>query len=102
MIASAVATHPRLLMLDEPAAGLHGPELEELDALIRRVRDMGITVVLIEHVLPVLFGLSDTVLVMDSGRKLVEGTPGAVAADQQVIDAYLGAAGRQATDAVGR
>jgi branched-chain amino acid transport system ATP-binding protein len=99
MIATALATEPRLLMLDEPAAGLHGPELTDLDRLIRTIRDSGVTILLIEHVLPVLFRLSDTLMIMDSGRRLVEGPPATVAVDQRVIDAYLGREGREATDA---
>jgi branched-chain amino acid transport system ATP-binding protein len=99
MLASALATEPRLLMLDEPAAGLHGPELARLHELILAIREMGITVVMIEHVLPVLFGLSDRVLVMDAGRSIAEGTPTEVAMDEVVISAYLGEHGRRAFDA---
>jgi ABC-type branched-subunit amino acid transport system ATPase component len=99
MLASALATEPRLLMLDEPAAGLHGPELARLHELILGIRDMGITVVMIEHVLPVLFGLSDRVLVMDAGRSIAVGTPTEVAMNDIVISAYLGEHGRRAFDA---
>ena len=94
MFASALATGPRLLMLDEPAAGLNHVELEELHRLVLRVHEMGITVVLIEHVLPLLFGVSDRVLIMDSGRVLTEGPPADVARDDRVIEAYLGERGR--------
>jgi branched-chain amino acid transport system ATP-binding protein len=101
MFASALATDPRLLMLDEPAAGLNHIELDQLHALILRVRETGISVVIIEHVLPLLFGVSDRVLIMESGRALVEGTPSAVARDDRVIEAYLGERGRQAAHADG-
>lgn len=99
MLASALAMKPRLLMLDEPAAGLHGPELARLHDLILAIRDAAITVLMIEHVLPVLFGLSDRVMVMDAGRPIAEGSPSEVAADDRVIKAYLGQQGRQAFDA---
>jgi branched-chain amino acid transport system ATP-binding protein len=99
MFASALATGPRLLMLDEPAGGLNHVELDELHRLILQVRDMGIAVIMIEHVLPVLFGVSDRVLIMDQGRVLAEGTPTDVARDDRVIEAYLGQRGRQESHA---
>jgi branched-chain amino acid transport system ATP-binding protein len=101
MFASALATNPRLLMLDEPAAGLNQVELDQLRKLILRVREMGIAVIIIEHVLPVLFGVSDRVLIMDTGRALLEGDPSAVARDERVIEAYLGERGKQASHAAG-
>jgi branched-chain amino acid transport system ATP-binding protein len=90
MLASAVVTAPRLLMLDEPASGLTVAEVAELRALILGFRDDGMAILLIEHILPLLFGISERVMVMDFGRKLVEGAPNEVARDPRVIEAYLG------------
>ncbi len=90
MLASAVVIGPKLLMLDEPASGLTAAEIADLQALILGFRDDGMAILLIEHILPLLFGISERVLVMDFGRKLTEGPPSAVARDQGVIDAYLG------------
>jgi ABC-type branched-subunit amino acid transport system ATPase component len=88
----ALASRPRLLLLDELLAGLNPSEvLADLD-LIRRVRDMGITVVIVEHLVQAVFALCDRVVVMNAGEKIADGTPAAVAADQHVIDAYLGVA----------
>jgi branched-chain amino acid transport system ATP-binding protein len=90
MLGSAIVTKPHLLMLDEPASGLTAAEVADLQALILSFRDEGMAILLIEHILPLLFGISERVMVMDFGRKLVEGTPNEVAHDQRVIDAYLG------------
>lgn len=90
MIASASAIRPKLLMLDEPASGLNAVELADLKALILRQRDRGAAILLIEHILPLLFGISERVMVMDFGRKLTEGPPGVIARDPRVIEAYLG------------
>jgi branched-chain amino acid transport system ATP-binding protein len=90
-IARALALQPKLLLLDEPAAGMNPGETEALIALIRRVRDtMGITVLLIEHDMNVVMGISDYVTVLDYGTKLAEGTPSQVRSDKRVIEAYLG------------
>jgi branched-chain amino acid transport system ATP-binding protein len=90
MLASAIVTSPHLLMLDEPASGLTASEVVDLKSLIIGFRDDGMAILLIEHILPLLFGISERVMVMDFGRKLVEGTPSEIAHDQRVIDAYLG------------
>jgi branched-chain amino acid transport system ATP-binding protein len=90
MIASAMATDPTVLLLDEPASGLNAGELVEMEAIIRRVNEMGTTVVLIEHVLPLLLAVSQRAMIMDHGRRLVEGTPAEVVSDPRVVEAYLG------------
>ncbi len=96
MLASAMVVGPTLLMLDEPAAGLNVVELEQLEQLIRSLRGLGTTIVIIEHVLPLLFGVSDRVMIMDSGEKIAEGEPESVARDDAVIEAYLGKRGKEA------
>jgi branched-chain amino acid transport system ATP-binding protein len=106
-IARALASGPRLLLLDEPAAGANPYESSVLARLIREIRDSGVTVVLIEHDMSVVMRLSDGVTVLDHGRKLAEGTPHAVSNDSRVIEAYLGresgveALGRATTSSVG-
>jgi len=90
-IARALAAEPRLLLLDEPAAGLNATEAQEIDALIKRLAAEGTTVVLVEHNMKLVMGVSDQVTVLDRGRKLAEGTPDEVARDPHVVEAYLGA-----------
>ena len=89
-IARALAIEPRLLLLDEVVAGLNPAEAEEIIGLIRRVRERGVTIVIVEHIMRVIMGLSDRVVALSYGRKIAEGTPQAVAADPSVIAAYLG------------
>jgi len=89
-IARALAVEPRLLLLDEPAAGLNPTETREIDALIRRIKARGVTVLLVEHNMKLVMGVSEHVVVLDYGRKLAEGEPRVVSADPRVVEAYLG------------
>ena len=89
-IARALATEPKLLLLDEPGAGLNALEKQSLSELIRRIRDMGITIVLVEHDMDLVMGIAEWVIVLDSGQKIAEGTASQIQRDKKVIAAYLG------------
>jgi branched-chain amino acid transport system ATP-binding protein len=98
-IARALACEPKVLMLDEPAAGCNPVETEEIDRLIVAIARRGIAVVLVEHDMKLVMRISDRVLVLEQGRVLVEGTPALVKSDPRVIEAYLGRHGLEAAHA---
>ncbi|MCC6073273.1 ABC transporter ATP-binding protein [Massilia sp. GCM10020059] len=91
-IARALAAKPKIILLDEPAAGLNHTETGEIEELVRKVAQSGVTVVLVEHDMKLVMNLSDHILVLDYGKKLAEGTAAEVRANPDVIAAYLGAA----------
>jgi branched-chain amino acid transport system ATP-binding protein len=89
-IARALAAKPKLILLDEPAAGLNAKETEEMSELILKIKQTGISIILVEHVMNLVMGISDKIMVLNFGQKISEGTPEEVQRDSQVIQAYLG------------
>jgi branched-chain amino acid transport system ATP-binding protein len=95
-LAVALAARPRLLLLDEPAAGMTGGEKERLVAMIRRIREQDVTVLVVEHDMRLVMGISDTVIVLNHGRVIAEGPPAVIQSHPDVIRAYLGSSSAQA------
>jgi branched-chain amino acid transport system ATP-binding protein len=89
-LARALGTKPELLLLDEMMAGLNPTEIEEAMQLVKKIRDSGITIIVVEHVMRAVMGISDRIMVLNVGEKIAEGTPREIAANKQVIEAYLG------------
>lgn len=89
-IARALATEPRLLLLDEVMAGLRPSEVDEMVNIIKQLRDTGVTIFVIEHIMRAIMALSDNIVVIQFGKKIAEGTPEQIACDENVIKAYLG------------
>jgi len=89
-LARSLATKPKLLMLDEPMAGLNPTEIEEMSELLRRIRKMGVTIFIIEHILQAVMTLSDRIAVLNYGEKIAEGTPEEIGRNEKVVEAYLG------------
>jgi branched-chain amino acid transport system ATP-binding protein len=89
-LARALAARPRLLLLDEVLAGLNPTEIERMVTVIRTIRERGIAILMIEHLMQAIMELSDRVVVLNSGQKLAEGTPKEIASNPRVIEAYLG------------
>ena len=97
MLATALATQPTLILLDEPVGGLNRPEREGMIKLVRKVKDGGVTVLMIEHVMKAVQALANRMLVLHHGELITEGPPAEVLRDKRVIEVYLGGRGREQT-----
>lgn len=96
-IGIALATQPKMLLLDEPSAGLNSTETQVMMDLIKKMRDMGITILLVEHDMKLVMGISDRIVVLNFGKKIAEGSPDEIRANEHVIRAYLGEKREDAT-----
>lgn len=94
-LARSLMTGPKMLLLDEPASGLNETEVEAFASLLRDIRNMGITILLVEHNMKLVMNIADDIVVLDFGKKLAEGTPQAICANPEVIEAYLGTAQKE-------
>lgn len=101
MLATALATQPRLLLLDEPVGGLNRVEREEMVQFVRKINQAGITVLMIEHVMKAVQALANRMMVLHHGQKLAEGSPAEVLRDERVIEVYLGGRGRKKSSSSG-
>ena len=90
MVAMALIEEPKLLLLDEITAGMSGEECNEMVEMVKKIRDRGVTIVLIEHNMRVAMALSDRILVLNFGKKIAEGTPQEITTNETVLEAYLG------------
>ena len=89
-LSRAIATEPKLMLLDEVMAGLRPSEVDEIVATIKKLRDNGVTIFVIEHIMRAIMALSDRIVVIQFGKKIAEGTPEQIVSDENVIKAYLG------------
>jgi branched-chain amino acid transport system ATP-binding protein len=89
-VARALATRPEILLLDELMAGLNQAEIAEAMELVKRIRDKGITIIMIEHVMKAIMGICDRIIVLHHGEKIAEGTPEEIASSKKVVEVYLG------------
>ncbi|MCS5598797.1 MAG: ATP-binding cassette domain-containing protein, partial [Rhodospirillales bacterium] len=89
-LARAMATTPKMLLLDEPAAGMNQEEIKQLEERLRTLREGGVTILLVEHVMELVMGVTDRIAVLNFGQKIAEGSPSEIQNNQAVQDAYLG------------
>ncbi|HYF17790.1 MAG TPA: AAA family ATPase, partial [Ramlibacter sp.] len=101
-IAASIMAHPRLVVLDEPVAGVNPTMVRHIEEVIRRINAEGVTLVIVEHNVDFIMNLCRSVVVLESGRKIAEGPPTVIRSDPRVLAAYLGTAGARAMEQTGR